>query len=579
MPRVPQVAAVGAPNTRFSAPAFKNAAPEQMTDLGGGLQQAGGAVSQVAGKLAEEANDVRVRGQFDKYMAQQHSLTYDPEVGYIHLKGEQALTRPDKKSLDNEYGEKLDEVAKNLLAELDNDAQRQTFQNQTITARRGFLKGIEVHVAREFGAHREGVELAGNNTARQVIVQARTPEEVIGGESRIMSGVDKLAEYRGLSPEEKALLLKTELGPAYSTRIAGLIDNGRNVEAALLLGEKKQYLEDRTYEKLNSALLRGTQLEKAQTFGDEIIANGMTETDALAEARQRFSGEEEKMATQHVKDIFAAKHQAQVMDARAVSTKSWSKVMETNNMPPPALLADLREKAPEEERQMRDWLEAKQRRDANEGAPTDWDKYYNLRRMSVEEPAAFTQLDLMKFRPYLHNSEFKRLTELQAGISKADAKAMQQQAMVRKALGLVKGELASVGIDLTPKEGTKQAQDTAQFLSALTLQLDEAAQAKGSPLTEDETRRVSHGLLKEGIEQGSGIFGFMQTRKRGYQIVADPDNKATYVEANFDDIPPEIRTKLIQALGLDPDKASWFRSDTRGEIERMYTRGRQQGRF
>lgn len=575
----PQVAPASAPQARVTAPLFQDATGQQMQQLGAGLQHAGGAASQIANKLIDEANDVRVREQFDQYIANQHTLTYDPQVGFVHLKGEQALKRPDNKSLGAEYSDKLTEVETSLADGLDNEDQKRAFRMQVMAAKRSFIQSADAHVAREYQVHREGVELSGNNLARQVLVQAQTPEEIAGAEGRIKSGVDKLAEYRGLAPEEKDALLKTELGPAYATRIASLIDSGHNTDAALMLGEKKQYLDDNAYTKLTHALTAGSQLEKAQAFGDEVIARKLSETDALAEARKRFTGDEEELATRHIKDIFAAKNHADVLDAKAVSTASWGKVMETGKMPPPAMLVNLREKAPEEERQMRDWLEAKQRRDANEGAPTDWNKYYNLRRMAADEPAAFASLDLMKSRPYLHNGEFNRLVELQAGISKADAKAMQSQVMVRNAIGLVKGELANVGIDLSPKEGSPQAAETAKFLSALTIQLDSAAQAKGSPLTEDETRRLSMGLLKEGIEQGSGIFGFMQSKKRGYQIATDPSNKATYIEANFADIPKEVRDQIITSEGFKPDIYGGILPRDRAEIERIYTRGKQQGRF
>jgi len=269
---------------------------------------------------------------------------------------------------------------------------------------------------------------------------------------------------------------------------------------------------------------------------------------------------------------------------KAVGSAAWSAVMATGRIPP-TMLADLRAKAPEEERQIRDWLEAKQRRakaDAEGKQQTDMDVYYGLRRMAIDDPAAFSALDLRRSQPYLKDGDLKHLIEIQGSISKGDAKAMESQRVVKQTLGAIRAEVTAIGIDLSPKEGSPQANETARFLGALTQALDEATRGKGAPLTPDEAKRIGMGMVREGVEQGSGIFGTFQTKKRGYQIATDPDIPpgASFVSARFSDIPAQARNdlsaELRQKRGIGTRALT---SSEEAEIERAYTRGIQTGRF
>jgi hypothetical protein len=233
---------------------------------------------------------------------------------------------------------------------------------------------------------------------------------------------------------------------------------------------------------------------------------------------------------------------------------------------------------------MRDWLEAKYRRakDDAEGKKTDgFDTFYGLVRMAQDEPAKFAALDLRKTAPLVGKEQISTLVRLQTGISKSDAKAMEEQNMVKATLGLIKGEVASIGIDLSPKEGTAQAKETAKFLGALSQSLMQAAQAKGSPLTSDEAKRIGMNMVREGVEQGSGIFGFGQTTKRGYQIATDPNIKpgASFIVAPFDKIPEALRNEAIAdvrdkyKLGTRP-----LTDAHKAEVERAYTAAVQAGK-
>jgi hypothetical protein len=415
-------------------------------------------------------------------------------------------------------------------------------------------------------------------------LESGNPEAVAQAQGAIKAAVYELGRLHGWSAQEVTAKTVEHLAPMHASVVDAAVDGGRLDYARQYMEQVKAELTPQARERLGKLVKIGDIRAQSQAFGDEVIGKGLGLADALAEARTRFQGKDEDEAVREVKERYAEQEVVRARDVKQVSTSAWAAVMQTGKIPP-TLLADLRTKAPEEERQIRDWLEAKYRRakDDAEGKKTDgFDTFYGMVRLAQDEPARFAEMDLRKVAPLVGKEQISTLVRMQTGISKGDAKAMEEQNMVKATLGLIKGEVAAIGIDLSPKEGTAQAKETATFLGALSQSLMQAAQAKGSPLTSDEAKRIGMNMVREGVEQGSGIFGIGQTTKRGYQIATDPNIKpgASFIVAPFDKIPADVRNSIVteyraaKGLGTRP-----LNSSQEEEIERAYTRGVQQGRF
>lgn len=173
---------------------------------------------------------------------------------------------------------------------------------------------------------------------------------------------------------------------------------------------------------------------------------------------------------------------------------------------------------------------------------------------------------------------------MQAGLVKGDAKQMESQRVFKSTLSMLKADVASAGIDLTPKEGTPAAKEAALFTEALSRSLDEATKSKGAPLTDDEARRIGRGLLRDGVEQGSGFLGipWFNNTKKGYQIVTDPNipKESNFVAKTYSNIPKSARDVLESEYRTKFGIGNKVLSDKQQqEIERAYTRGLNQGRF
>lgn len=587
MPRVPtydnlQAAQSGLPSTTVRAPSMPDTAGPQTQQLAQGIGALGSAAGKIALDMQTDLNKTRV----DDAMTRLVKVRTDLQVEALQLRGRNALERPDGKPLSEEYSTKLDEQARQLADGLGNDAQKRAFEAQAATARSQLYGALSSHMVAQQTEFKRETLAAGLETA-QVQGAMLWGDEAMRKQSigAITAIVSDQAASEGWDPAKREVELRKALSPMHAGVLRGMLSAG-SVDAAQAYYDEHSTTMTLQARTMAHDMLKGqAALVRAQTFADDVMARGLSLNDALAAARTKFSGEDEKSAVSEITQRFAQRDAGRAQLARDVSRQAWSSLMSGGGMGSisPDVMAALRREAPEEERQMRDWLDAKWRRakaDAEGKFESDKGTYYGLRRMSWEEPEKFARLDLMRSQPYLSERQMDTLITLQGSIAKGDAKAMETERTLKTALSSIKSEIAAIGIDMSPKEGSPQAKETAKFMGALTQALDDATRAKGAPLTYEESKRIGMSMVQEGVQQGSGLFGMFQTKKRGYQIATDPDATGNFVVKRFGDIPIDVRNALAveyrksKGLGTRP-----LSGEDEAAIERAYTRGVQQGRF
>lgn len=601
MPKVPvydapQVQESGLPNVQFRAPEAPDVAGQQLAQSGKALLGAGDALSRIVADLEEQANKARVADGVN----QARKAEIDLRVQAFQYRGKDALNRPDGKALPDEFGDLFNERTAQIEESLGNDAQKRAFRlaaQQIGVNLRGSLSSYMVEQSRVYAddTDKATIETERNHGA----LFWYREEERAGAVARITAAVDSVAARNGLDEKTRQAALVDALSPMHLGVIKSMLTSkepGREKMAQDYLSNNSASMTIQARATAGDMLKSAGVTESAQAFADEMQGKPLEE--ALTIARSRFSGELEQAA---ISELKLRDQESQALSARRVQrvTKdAWGLVLDTGTMAnmPPDLLAALRKDAPEEERQMRDWLELKAKRakaDAEGKSPDGFDVYYGLRRMAMEEPEKFAQLDLRRVAPLLSKGQLEGLTDIQAGIAKGDARAMETQRVVRNTLEVIKSEVLAIGIDLTPKEGTPEAKETARFMGALTTALDTAARDKKAPLAPDEAKRIGMSMVREGFEQKSGVFGFFQTKKRGYQIATDPDIKpgTNFILAPYDKIPAAIREELLdeyeRVTGKEirrdirgtRSRIVSDRPDVREEIERAYTRGVFRGKF
>jgi hypothetical protein len=583
MPTLPDVSSLGARPVPVNR---QGIARQDTTAAGMGMAQIGNVIGQIGEEIQKKNDEQAVFEARRKLDQWERDTLYDPEKGVASKRGVDALDLPSK--IPGEY----DKFASQVGETLSSNRQRQVFQEMAQSRRNQVADFTIRHALTQKEVYEKGQLNADMIASSDRAVLLASNGDPAAARAELAVSGDRLTSFmkaRGASGEEIALALKTTASGAHEAAVRAMVNKGDPTAAQAYLEANAGSMLEKDKAQAMGLLKEGALRVKSQTFADEVMSSSMDMGAALAEARKRFKGDEEVAATHEVKTRFAEQEAVKAQAVKQVSTDAWSVLMEKGSMSaiPASMMEQLRTKAPEEERQMRDWLEQKWRRAKADAENKDIDPqvFYGLRMMAAENPEAFAKLDILKSAPYLSKQHESQLIELQAGIGKGDLKAMESQATVKRTIGMLKAEIGQAGIDLTLTEKDKnsaKAKETVAFMGAVTQALDEATASKGRPLTNDEAKKIGLGMLREGIEQGSGIFGIGQTRKRGYQIATDPDIQpgANFVAARFGDIPAAVRNALITDYRAAKNKGSRaLTTEDEQAIERAYTRGVNEGRF
>jgi hypothetical protein len=576
MPRLPDLNALG---SRPVPQSQRRIASQDTTAAGRGMQQLGGTIGQVAEEVERRNDEQAVFEARRKLNDWERQKIFDPENGAVAKRGKDAFDLP------KQLTEDFDKTASQISAGLGSNRQRQIFREMAEQRRNQVTSWADGHALKQRDVYEAGQYEADLKSFRdRAMLYADDPAKV-ATELAIQS--ERTTSYlrgKGRSEEEIAGAVKENASRVHTSAIASLMNRGEAEKAQDYLAKNEAGMTADDAQRARNALRETVARARAQTFADEMGDRPLAES--LSLARERFTGNEEKEVVAELKTRAAEREAIKAQGYRENADSAWKVITAGGGKKqiPAVVWNGL---AGEEQRQINDYLEAKWRRAKADAENKDVDPavYYGLRMMAAEQPEVFAKLDLLKQAPYLSKQHENHLIELQAGINKGDLKAAEPQRTLKRTTDMLKNEIAAAGIDitLTDKDGnSKKAKETTAFLGAVATALDEATAAKGRALTDEEAKRIGMGMLREGIEQGSGLFGAFQTRKRGYQIATDPNIApgASFVAARFDDIPEGIRnalaTELRQARGLGTRPLT---AGQEAEIERAYTRGVQQGRF
>ena len=81
----------------------QDTASRQITAAGQGLQRAGQDLTKHVLELQQEVNDTMLMGRLNLIKEHAIELEHNQQTGFRMLKGDQALTRPDNQTLEDEY--------------------------------------------------------------------------------------------------------------------------------------------------------------------------------------------------------------------------------------------------------------------------------------------------------------------------------------------------------------------------------------------------------------------------------------------------------------------------------------------
>jgi len=250
MPRVPeynnfQAAPSAQPSVRFNpaqAPDAGEINARQTQQMGQALQQSGGTLARLAADAVKEANETRVIDAVNKAKERMFDLQYGKDTGYLNLKGDAALRRPDNQNLADEYVGKFKEQLAPLEQELGNEQQREMFRRATANMQTQLYGDAQRHTAGEFKTYKISTYDGAVSTAQQQIAlnynDVKEGGLVDQGVKSIEAATRMKAREMGLSQEQADDQVRRAASNAHRMALGTALE--RN-DAAFADGYLKKY--------------------------------------------------------------------------------------------------------------------------------------------------------------------------------------------------------------------------------------------------------------------------------------------------------------------------------------------------
>lgn len=379
----------------------------------------GGAAKEVAGAVSrwqDEIDRTNAKDAINKTQQQLRDLETNQENGWANILGENALKRPDGKSLVDEYQLKAKEVIDTQLSELKTSAARKYFERYAETAYQQNGNRLQTHLINQQKIYDKAVSAATIKTAQDDIRS--------GDLARMRSGFAVLeAEYQNLANKTGLPVDRYEtVGAMHAIAIENFIDGKNPDAAAAWLDANKGSMSREQIRKARELIKAGQTTARADELAPKMIhAYG----DSRAELLKKVQGIEDEdlreKVERRVRKQLAAEDQIKKAELKEATDQYWQFV-DNDEEPPDSLIAEIKELDPAKWRQLR----KPQRRTESDPKVLE-----DLTNMMFKDPTKFADLDLNEYAQSLTKKDQNDLAKLQKKMGDASWDAFEKDLGLR----------------------------------------------------------------------------------------------------------------------------------------------------
>lgn len=391
-----------APTTRFST----------ANSVAGMSKEVSGAVT----RWQDEIDRTNAKDAINKTQQQLRDLETNQENGWANILGENALKRPDGKSLVDEYQLKAKEVIDAQLSELKTSAARKYFERYAETAYQQNGNRLQTHLINQQKIYDKAVSAATIKTAQDDIRS--------GDLARMRSGFAVLeAEYQNLANKTGLPVDRYEtVGAMHAIAIENFIDGKNPDAAAAWLDANKGAMSREQIRKARELIKAGKTTARADELAPKMIhAYG----DSRAELLKKVQGIEDEdlreKVERRVRKQLAAEDQIKKAELKEATDQYWQFV-DNDEEPPDSLIAQIKELDPGKWRQLR---KARRRTESDPKVLED------LTNMMFKDPTKFADLDLNEYAQSLTKKDQNDLAKLQKKMGDASWDAFEKDLGLR----------------------------------------------------------------------------------------------------------------------------------------------------
>lgn len=455
----------------------------------------------------EQANQIKINSALNKATQARLALTYDPEQGYVHLQGDAALTRPDKRSLDAEYGERFNNALSEIEQGLGNEKQRAIFREKAGSLMVQFQSGLMQHVAKEYAAHAISVQegTIATNIGRMAL-EYGNPEAVMDSMNAIKAATAQEGKLRGWSAKQTEAAIVENLSRGHSAVIQSTIDQ--------MPEYAKEYFEIHKAEFTPQARLAAQKLvdegafeTKTQDASDQLWEkHGGDMKSIMAEVREKFDGKERDAIETRLTARNSKERQFQKQYEDDIMEKALDRLSRGQSIPT-SLMAQL---APRDRLQVQ--RELKSRAEASAPArKTDMKTWLAFADLTTEQKAKMSMADLYRLAgPGMSDADLKSAAREVQNAREAIAKGQPPGLQLMTVTEVVKQEARALGIipaDPSRKLTGDQEQALDRFKTELQGRIVNLEQSTGKKATQEDIQTITQQMKVDTVRVRGRLFG------------------------------------------------------------------------
>ncbi len=470
--------------------------------LGRGMDQ----FAKIQMEAQERADQVRINEALNQASRARLALTYDPEQGFVHLTGQAALERPDKKSLEDEFGGRFNENLQAIMAGLGNDRQRQIFAAKAAEMDTQFRGDIIKHTAREFTNHAISVN---RTTIEDAIgrmgIEFGDPARSEDNKAAIKAATFQEGRIRGWSAKQTEMVMQENLSRGHASAIKFMTDTGMYEMAEEYFKLNGEEMTPQARLAVKAVVEEGSMQVRSQRATDSLFdKHGSDLSSIMAEVREKYEGKERDAIETRVKN----RHREEQQIAKEREDSAMEEVMGViaeGRSPTPYQLASL---------SGRDRFTVNNHlRSMAEGRPrkTDMQTWLAFADLSPEEKARMSMGDLYRLAgDRLSDADLKAAAKEIASAKEAVKKGDPPGLQVRTVNDEVRDSARRLGIipdKPDSKLSTQQKEDLARFKDTLQVRISEWEASTGKKANQEAIRQITGEMAVDRVRVEGRLFG------------------------------------------------------------------------
>lgn len=315
-----------------------HAAPEVRNTAANGIAQVQESFSKAEQVFQDEFDRTRVMDLTNKLEQSRIDLRDNPETGYKSLLGDNALTRPNGRSLQEEvqsnFRASFDEIRKQAGNARQRAALEDVYRRMSIQVDRD----VATHVAHEFEVKRAAVE---EETLRLSVLEATSddPETAMSGEAAVRAQLAALEKRAGVPVDKSKVLGGIHLG-----RVERMADAGDPETARAYLEKNQGEMTPSGLERARSIVRRADNAAALERDYNTILSEHPDDRRAAMAAARKAPAAYRKQLEADVRSYFVEKEAAEKREAAEREQAAMDYFYTYGTMPPPSLMEGVSKK-------------------------------------------------------------------------------------------------------------------------------------------------------------------------------------------------------------------------------------------